>query len=682
MAVAAGIGLGVVAGLVNAVVVWQTDGQTPVAISPGATPAADGPAVRWSATPVFLTSVIVHAALGALLGAALGGLRRLRSRANETRSVVREVLRDIVALSFFVVALYVVGSAIPALLWRDAGFALALLVGGGLLGAWAAARLAAWLIAGALERWLARPGVSGALARVPWRGLGAGAAIVLVAGALIPPLFAAAPTESAPGRVAAPADAPNVLLLVLDTTRADRLSAYGHRRETTPQIDRIASRGVLYEHAISAGVWTLPGHAGIFSGAPSSVHGANGARLFLDPSITTLAEVLARHGFATAGFSNNPWVTHATGLARGFEHFEDHWRSRRLAPVRLLHNAWEEMVILWRNVEGSGGAAYTLGRASDWIDRRRAAPSGEPAAPFFVFVNLMEPHEPRTYRPGHTDLFADPEQTPDRLRKVPHEATAIAVRGSTLSREQMKLLRVLYDGELRYVDAEIGAFVDHLEASGVLDDTLLVITSDHGEAIGDHGRTNHLQNVYEELVRVPLILRHPRLPAGRRVATRVQTFDLFRTIAEFVGIEGPLPDDARLSRNLVDPALLAGTAPPRPVVAEEEPSEWGIRLLRSLRGDDVDVESLRGRYKAYYEKDLKLVWRADGEHELYHLGRDPRELKNLAGKRPRVTRRLEGELEAWLADLPANRIEDAADAPAMQFDAETERSLRALGYIE
>jgi len=475
-----------------------------------------------------------------------------------------------------------------------------------------------------------------------------------------------------------------VILLVLDTTRADRLSAYGHLRPTTPEIDRIASRGILYEQAVSAGVWTLPGHAGIFTGAPSSVHGANGRRLFLDPSVTTLAEVLSRNGYATAGFSNNPWVARATGMTRGFGHFEDHWRAQAIEPIRLLQKGWEALQILWRNVETMGGAEYTLARTRAWIEDVRAGSEPETPTPFFAFVNLMEVHEPRTYRPDHTDLFRKPGQTPSRLQAVSHEAATAAARGQALSREQLHLLRVLYDGELRFVDHQIGAFVRDLERRGLLDETLFVITSDHGESIGDHGKTNHLQSVYEELVRVPLILRHPRLPAGLRVPTRVQTFDLFRTIVEFVGIAETLPEDARLSRNLLDPALLAGSAAPRPIVAEEEPSEWGIRLLRSLRGDDADadVPKLRRRYKAYYEGDLKYLWRGDGKSELYDLAKDPRERRNLARRRPADVERLARALAAWVETLPANRIDSGATPHEVEFDPETERALRALGYAE
>lgn len=662
VSLAVGVALGIAAGLVNAVQVWPPGG--------------------WSRTPIFLTSALAHAALGAALGALLGGWRTLRLRAGAERRVALEATRDGFALLFVGAAAYLVGAAISAVSVLGSAGPLLAMLAAALLAAWVTSRLAARLLGAAVERLLRRPRVATALGRVRWRLVGGLAATALVLAALLPPLLAGPPPTENPPVGSAPQGAPNVILIVLDTTRADRVSAYGHSRATTPQIDRIAAGGILYEQAVSAGVWTLPGHAGIFTGAPSSVHGANGRRLFLHRSLTTLAEVLARNGYATAGFSNNPWVARATGMARGFGHFEDHWRLQTFEPLHLLHQWWQEMQAHRRNAEVSGGAAYTLARVDAWIEELRAASDAERPPPFFVFVNLMEAHEPRTYRAGYTDRFLKPGQQASRLRQVPREIAAAAARGRPLTREQLELLRMLYDGELRFVDQQIGAFVRDLDRRGILDETLVVITSDHGEAIGDHGKTSHLQSVYEELVHVPLILRHPRLPAGLRVSTRVQTYDLFRTIVEFVGITEPLPDDARLSRNLLEPALLGGSSARRSIVSEEEPSEWGMGLLRSVHGRDADVSEMRRRYKAYYEGDLKYVWRSDGKRELYDLATDPRERRDLAQRRPADVERLDRALTDWVEGLPANRIDEDGESSGLGLDPEAQRALRALGYVE
>jgi arylsulfatase A-like enzyme len=678
VSLAAGISLGVAAGLVNAFYVWQLEGRglAPEELGlPLEMRAAQSP---WSRTPIFLTSVLAHTALGAALGAVLGFWRAAWQRADAERRVLRETVRDAVAILFLCVAAYASAWG----LMPSGGLRQAAVLAAGLFLLWAISRLAAWLLATGLESLLRRAPLAALVARTPWRTIGSVAGVALIVFALVPPLLARPSSAPAAPSRPAPPGAANVILLVLDTTRADRLSAYGCRNPTTPEIDRIAREGVLYEQAVSAGVWTLPGHAGIFTGAPSSVHGANGARLFLDSSMTTLAEILSRSGYVTAGFSNNPWVAHSTGMTQGFQHFEDHWRGQAIEPIRLLQKRWEEIQLAWHNVEIMGGAEYTLQRVLAWIEEARSTGSPGRQAPFFVFVNLMEPHQPGTYRPGHTDLFRAPDQSVRDLEHARLDAVDSFARNQSISPEQVRLLRSLYDGELRFVDHHVGAFVRELQSRGVLEQTLFVLTGDHGEAIGDHGKLGHFQSVHEELVRVPLILRHPRLSPGRRVATRVQTFDLFRTIVEFTGISEPLPEDARLSRNLLEPGLLSGAAPPRPIVAEEEPSEWMKSLVRSLQGEDADVSKLEHRYTAYYEGDLKYVRRSDGRRELYDLGRDAGERLDLASRRPVVVKRLERALDLWLAQLPAHRIDDDSAPREVELDEETKRALRALGYAE
>jgi arylsulfatase A-like enzyme len=296
-----------------------------------------------------------------------------------------------------------------------------------------------------------------------------------------------------------------------------------------------------------------------------------------------------------------------------------------------------------------------------------------------VFINLMEPHSPLTFRPGFTELFARPGDTPRSLRGAEKNAVAqVAGRpAGGLPVEAMRALGVLYDGELRYMDHHLGSFVRELERRGILADTLLVVTADHGEAIGDHGLWSHLQSVYEEVARVPLVLRHPSLPAGRRVATRVQTWDLFRTVARFAGIPGPLPVEASLAIDLLESALLAGGAAPRPVVTEEEPAEWRRRLAG---GALIGGAELDHRFKAYYDGSLKYVWGDDGRRQLYDLARDPRELRDLAPARPREVERLTGALDAWLGALPVDRMR-AGEAP-VEIDPETRDRLRGLGYAE
>jgi len=250
-------------------------------------------------------------------------------------------------------------------------------------------------------------------ARRPGRvALVVGAASLLLWGGLLArDLSSAAPAPPAsPADVAAPAGAQNVVLIVLDTTRADHLSAYGYPRPTTPFLEELASESTLYENAVSPAPWTLPSHASLFTGLLPSAHGANAEHQWLREKFMTLAELLRRHGYVTAGFSNNPTVSHASNLDQGFEHFanvflewgpELGWDGgkggiQRTIPERLLHK-----LLVWREPPDKG-ARRTRELVGRWLDGWQAA---APRRPFFVFVNLLEAHLPYTPSPRFRERF-------------------------------------------------------------------------------------------------------------------------------------------------------------------------------------------------------------------------------------------------------------------------------------
>ena len=672
ISVYAGLTLGVIFGLLNAYFIWQPfDRQTLLAKKLSLPVEFQAPSALWSETPIFLTSVLAYAAIGGLFGALLGWFRkRSKKPAPDTR---REFVRDVFALLFGVFVLLAAGFG-PGYIRRaenPAQGAITTVIGLALC--YGLFRALTWLLGRMLR---SRP-ASFMLEHLPWKALGIAAAAGFVLFSLAPPLFSppSQPPPAPTGKAAG--NAPNVLMIVLDTARADRFSAYGYENPTTPEIDRIAAEGTLFEQAVSSAVYTLPGHASLFTGAPSSVHGANTPLLYLDSSMTTLAEILSRNGYRTAGFSNNRWVGTTSSLTQGFLHYEDHWRFDGFKPLHFLLKICRQMQAYWQRDSEAGGAAYTLPRVLDWIESVRSTGErdGNPA-PFFVFINLMEPHYPVSYKPGFTDGFMDPEDTVRDLLRTNQDFFRVIRDPSAMSPEDYRRYGVLYDGELRYADHHLGMFLRELERRGLLDNTLLIITSDHGEAIGDHGLMGHRQSVYGELTRVPLILRHPRIqPAGHRVPEPVQTFDIFRTVLDFAGVEEPLPPDAALSRN-----LLEDPRQDRRIVAEEESAEWAVQLSPKL-SEQIDPSLVRKRYKAIYDGNLKYIWGTEGVSELYDLARDPRETRNLAPERPEEVERLSRELIQWEEQLPANRIEGARHHEP-KIDRETEEKLRSLGYIQ
>lgn len=682
VSVIAGITLGVIVGLVDAIFVWRFDEASPAARGLRSLAAFLTPSPVWRLSPLFVTAPLVNAAVGALLGAGLGWLH---SRAGRPRARLRsELMRDALALVFGAVALFVLGlgcglaraSRTPGLVILGAVLGVAALYG------------VMRLIAAILDRLLAIRLATHLIRRPPWRKLGIALAVVAVVVAIVPRALAPAATALAPVDRPSAADsarpdgarsAPNIVVVVIDTARADRFSAYGYHAPTTPEMDRLAAQGILFERAIAPGVWTVPTHASLLTGVPLCVHGADATSPYLRGGLATLPEVLARHGYRTAGFSNNPLVSSITGMTRGFERFEDHWRGGGFAPLMVYQRLGELVIAKWKRGKNHGGADYTLPRVLTWIDevREQDGDAGE-ARPFFAFVNLMEPHSRLTYHPGVTDAFRDPRDSVDDLLRTPQTAFQLVREPPALRADDARRLSTLYDGELKFADVEIGRFVRGLEARGLLEDTLLVITADHGEAIGDHDLFSHGQSVYDEVARVPLILRHPRLgPAGTRVRTPVSTADLFQTVLRFAGIATPAHPSAAISAD-----LLAQPLPTHPVVSEVESVDKLIRVVRAVDADVARTAGQKTGHKALYEGHLKFIARSDGERQLFDLDADPGELTNLAAARPADVERFVAGLAAWHRVVGCDATATRGAQAALTVDPTAEQALRALGYVE
>ena len=318
---------------------------------------------------------------------------------------------------------------------------------------------------------------------------------------------------------------PNVLLLVLDTVRADALSSYGYHRPTTPHLDQFAERGVRFERAMSASPWTLPGHASMFTGRlPHELFGTDSTPLdggvALDDAHRTIAEVMRDRGYRTGGFiANTSFCSYLHGLDRGFAHYEDFPLSLDL----VLHSSsWGRMigavVRLWNNeltMVGRKTAADVHQSFLSWLD------AGGDERPFFAFLNYFDAHSP----------YMLPNPSEHRFSPIP--AVPKFDFYADYSPAEIQLQRDAYDDCIAYLDARIGELIAALEARDVLSDTLVVITSDHGEQFGEHGLIYHGNSLYRPLLHVPLILVHPTsIPTGRVVSTTVGTRHLAATIAD------------------------------------------------------------------------------------------------------------------------------------------------------
>ncbi len=422
----------------------------------------------------------------------------------------------------------------------------------------------------------------------------------------------------------------NLLLITLDTVRADRLGLYGYARNTTPVLDGLAEVSVVFQNAVSASAVTPVSHASILTGLDPphhglrSLHGGLETRLHADR--LTLAEILAANGYTTAGFVSAFPASRHYGLDQGFETWDEsfdsgdgpEWAAAGF-PGRVQRRADE-----------------TTERAIEWLALR-------PRAPFFLWVHYFDVHDTRVRPPA------------DYLNAFPPSSS-----------DEFDVRRAVYDGELRYVDHQIGRLFGALHrVSAGSDRTLVVVTGDHGQGLGDHDWWGHVI-LYQEQVRVPLILKVPGRTAGRRVSSNVRTIDLVPTLVELLDVEVP-------PSHRFDGTSLVGLVRGRDHEARIAYSE-SINDLTQYRGSERAGESLY----AVNDGRWKLIAHREGgaysRFELYDLRRDPGETMELSAWHPDELDRLRRDLE--------ERDVFVDDPPRPDIDPDLELRLKALGYAE
>jgi arylsulfatase A-like enzyme len=418
---------------------------------------------------------------------------------------------------------------------------------------------------------------------------------------------------------------PNIVLITLDTTRPDFLGTYSGR-DSSPNLDRLARESTVYTRAQSTANWTLPAHASLFTGKFTTSHGARydadgpliltsaiegheGYKRYrargLAPEERTLAQILQEHGYATAAFVGGPWLKRVMGVDTGFDLYDDD------------------------GILGIGGRAAPelTDRAIDWIRTQRDEP-------MFVFLNYFDPHSP--YAPPAVYLRAPRGMNP------------------RLDAERPEMRRALYEGEIRYMDFDLGRLLGELRALGLYDRTWIIVTGDHGELLGEHGLQGHGTTLHKELTHIPLVIKHPKGEGSvGEVDAPAQLVDILPTILDRLDL--PLPPGIQGSPlDALD----------HPVVAESYPLPF--------------FENARGDVRALIEGDYKLIWSSSGPDELYRLSTDPGEAHNLAVDEPERAEAMRQRLSAYLESLP-RPLE--AGTPT-EVDAETREALRRLGYVE
>lgn len=467
-------------------------------------------------------------------------------------------------------------------------------------------------------------------------------------------------SEPPESRRAAATAGPDVIFVVWDTVRSRNLGLYGYALQTTPRLEALARESRVYTRAIAPSPWTLPSHGSMLTGLPSRTHGARkpverpqdpGQRTpGLAEDRRTLAEDLAERGYRTASISANLFLGPAYGLDQGFEIACNPLNPNRMpgSPRVPLH-AWLTDALLARMpVSWVRRFALPHADAREVFERGLAYfDSVEQEASVFLFLNLMDAHDPVM---PPTEYSAEYPGWSRDLYGVWHSDldTRLEREARSLSNLERTHLVAQYDAAIRYLDEELHRFIEGLKARGRFDRSLLIVTSDHGEAFGDHGLLGHGREVYGELVDVPLVVRFPR---GERAGTEEAWFEnrlLFDLVRAEVGSGAPLEPRAS-------------------AVAEVYPNWTGGPRNEHVR-------------RAFHFDDHKFIASSSAEHELYHLSVDPREEENLYARDVPAAKRGR-ELEArFLREAPAAAPPSGADLQPL--DDAARAHLRALGYIE
>jgi len=483
----------------------------------------------------------------------------------------------------------------------------------------------------------------------PWVRRGTRAA-VLSAGALMACLLLLgaagalleAAEEEAPRGVAAEG-APNVLLVSIDTLRADHLGCYGYRRETSPGIDALAAEGALFRTVVAPSPWTLPSHLTLLTAQSPEEHGVIDDGLRLRPGTVTLAGALREAGYETAGFVSGPYLESEYGYSRGFDHYDDYTVAKSVDSFS------------WRGVTSPALVALVEEWLDGWEERGRRRP-------FFIFLHMWDVHYDFTPPPPYDTLF-----DPDYAGDVTGEDFAVGDQvHPRMDPRDLEHVVALYDGEIRYTDMHLARIVERLRGLGVLDDTIVVVTADHGEEFFEHGNKGHRKALYDESLLVPLVIRYPRaVPAGTVVPRQVRLMDVPATILSLAGAPSPVGFGTSRAE---DPSAAADLTP----------------LLRPGHGEGMSGRAafadLHGIQAAIRTESRKLILRLAGpqEPEVYDLIADPGETRNLAASGPPALADLEGRLAAWRQAWSGAETAGAG----VKLSREQMERLRSLGYVD
>lgn len=474
------------------------------------------------------------------------------------------------------------------------------------------------------------------------------------------------------------AELPNIIILMLDTARAQNFSCYGYDRPTSPCIDALASEGVLYENAIATGCWSLPSQVSLLTGMFPTKHGAHELHLSYTSPYPMFPEILKEAGYRTLGVSPNSWMSDEFGVVRGFDTYLKLWQYLHTMPApaanvsasmsgltRKVNQLYSRHLFPWRN------------RARHVTRHIRNLLSTAPE-PFFVYAIYWDMHLPYTPNGKHANRWLPAGMSYQQARRVNRSHLHYFADRVHMTDEDFGILRACYDAALASIDEEIGTLVEDLRQQGVLDRTMLIITSDHGENIGEHGLMSHAYSLHDTLIRVPFIIRYPdRFPPGQRVANQVQPTDVFPTLLDVLQLEVPHVRQELQGVSLQNTEL--DVLEKRVAYAEMLAPHPSMQTVNRRAGLPVDTPwpAYDRALRCLRTPEYKIIWASDGHHALYDLSDDPNEATNRFADESELATKLLGELQAWRPPDGSLLSDTEPD-----FDDDLRQRLRDLGYLD
>jgi arylsulfatase A-like enzyme len=477
--------------------------------------------------------------------------------------------------------------------------------------------------------------------------IAAAAGLVLVLG-----LTGYAASSAAPAPVAAESSTAepdparprrNVVLISLDSLRADHVGAYGYERDTSPAFDRFAKEGVLFRNAIATSSWTLPTHLTMFTGRSQVSHGVVVDTLVLSPAIPTLGEIFKEAGYATAGFVSGPYVGGHYGYARGMDTYIDlsaEWGKGAEARAAILSPTINE-------------------KALAWLDEERKDP-------FFLFLHYFDIHYDFVPPPPYDTMF-DPDYTGTMDGRFFIERDDVHAK---MAARDLEHILALYDGEIRFTDEHVGRILARLKELGLMDNTVVLITADHGDEFFEHGNKGHHRTVYDEVTRIPFALHVPGGEhTGRTIDEQVSLLDVFPTLLDAAGFRPPADAEGESLAG-----WLRGERSTRQAIYSDFYDKRGFNLQVARRtATDKTIQHFN-----------RITHPRRGSLEYYDLAGDPGERDNRASEQPAKMREGIEKMTDWLeSQWRAHRRTELSTTGvgSIEIDAETQERLKALGYV-